>query len=123
MLKIALNTSCGLVPLFCGFSQQLHHDGGNLSGEVLNPIAWRYRLSGDVAMHPFHRIRSRERKTPSQHFVKSDTERVEVAPRIDGTIHPSGLLRRHVRKRPFNKLRWFRSLALARQPRSDAEPS
>ena len=31
----------------------------------------------DVAVHPFHRIRRRERQTPGQHFVERHTERVE----------------------------------------------
>jgi hypothetical protein len=37
------------------------------------------------SVHPFHRIGRREWKTPGQHFVKRDAERIEIAPGIVGT--------------------------------------
>jgi hypothetical protein len=60
-----------------------------------------------VAVHPFHRIGSRERKPTGQHFVKRDAEGVKVAPRIDGAIHSSGLFWRHVRECSGDELRRF----------------
>ena len=74
---------------------------------------------------PFHGIGSREGKTASQHFVKRDTEGVEIAPGIDGIffyIHSSGLLGGDIGKRPDDELRRLGSLALAWKPRSDTKP-
>ena len=72
-------------------------------------------------MHPFHRIGSREGETPGQHFVERHTEGIEVASRIDRTIHPPGLFRRHVGERSGDELGRFGRLALARKPRSDTK--
>ena len=74
-----------------------------------------------MAVHPFHRIGGGEWKTPSQHFVKQHAERVEVAPGIDRTVHSSGLLGGHIRKRTINKLGRFGKLAFAGKPRTDPE--
>ncbi len=62
----------------------------------LKSLAGRHRLSRNVTVHPFHRIGRRERKTPGQHFIKRDTEGVEIAPAIDRAIHTSSLLGRHI---------------------------
>ena len=51
----------------------------------------RHRLFCDVAMNPSHRIGSAEGKVTGQHLVKHDAESVEITPRIDRTIHSSGL--------------------------------
>ena len=69
----------------------------------------------DVAMNPFHGIGSREGQTPGQHFVKRDAEGVKVASRINGTIHSSGLLGRHIGKCSGDELGRFGSLVLARK--------
>ena len=60
------------------------------------PLAGRRRLSRDVAVHPFNRLRSRERQAPGQHFVERHPKGVKIAPGIDRTIHSSGLFWRHV---------------------------
>ena len=39
----------------------------------------RMRLPCNMAMYPFHRVGSRERKAPGKHFVKCHAERIEVA--------------------------------------------
>src|SRR5262250_1323181 len=48
------------------------------------------RLSRDMAVNPLHRIGRSEGKAPGEHFIKRHPKRVEIAPRIDRTIHPSG---------------------------------
>ena len=72
-----------------------------------------------MAVNPLHRIGSDEGKTPSQHLVKRDAERIEIAPGINGTIHSSGLLGRHVGECPGDKLGRFGSLTLASKLRGN----
>ena len=81
----------------------------------------RHRLSGDVAVHPLHRIGRRERQAAGQHLVERDAERVEIAAGIDRAVHPPGLLGRHVGERAGDDLGRLGRLALARQARRDAE--
>jgi hypothetical protein len=78
-------------------------------------------LSCDVTMHEFHRIGCCEGKRTGQHFVKRDSERIEIASRINGAIHSPGLFERHVSKCSSDELRRFGRLALARKARSDTE--
>ncbi len=94
--EVTLSAGRGLITLLGSLGEQLHDDCGDGAREVLQPLAGRHGLSGNVGVHPFHRIGSRERKTAGQHFVKSDAKRVEVAPGINGAIHSSGLFGRHV---------------------------
>ena len=77
--------------------------------------------SGDVAVHPFHRIGRGERQDARQHLVERDAQRVEVAARIDRAVHPAGLFGRHVGERAGDDLGRLGRLALARQARGDAE--
>src|SRR5262245_59774660 len=77
--QIALNAACRLVSLLGSFGKQLHDDCRDSGRDIVHPLAWRRWLSCNMAMHPFHRIGSREGKTPGQHFVKCDAEGVEVA--------------------------------------------
>ena len=74
-----------------------------------------------MAVHPFHRIGSREGKPTGQHFVKRDAEGVKVAPRIDRAIHSSGLFRRHVGECSGDELGRFGPLVLTRKARSDTK--
>ena len=74
-----------------------------------------------MAVHPFHGIGSVEGKSPSQHLVKRDAQGVEIAPGVDGTIHPTGLLGCHVGECPGDKLGRFGRLTLAWKPRSDTK--
>jgi hypothetical protein len=78
-------------------------------------------LSRDVTVHPLHRIGSRERETAGQHFVERNTEGVKVTAGIDGAIHSSRLLGRHVGERPGKDLGRLGRLALAWEARRDAE--
>ena len=86
-----------------------------------DPLVGRHRLPGDVAMHPFHRIRSGEGQYARQHLVEDDAERVEIAAGVDRAVHPPGLFRRHIGERARDHLRRCRRLVLAGQTRGDAE--
>ena len=90
-------------------------------GTSVQPLGGRHRLSGDVAVHPLHRLGRRERETAGEHFVQRDAEGIEVAARIDRPIHAPGLFGGHVGERPGDDLGRLRRLALARQPRGDAK--
>src|ERR1700730_4913025 len=60
--KITLKAGCGLVPLLGRLGEQLHDDLGDRGRDILQPLAGRHRLSGDMAVHPFHGIGSGERQ-------------------------------------------------------------
>ena len=84
-------------------------------------LARRDRLSRDMAVHPFHRIGSGERQASREHLVQRHAERVEIAAGVDRTIHPPGLLRRHIGERTGDRLGRPGPLALSRKPRCKAE--
>ena len=90
--------------------------------DALQPLRRRHRLSGDMAMDPFHRIGGAERQTAGQHLIERDAERVEVAARVDRAVHSPGLFRRHIGERAGDDLGRLGRLTLARQTRGDAEP-
>src|SRR5262245_19335244 len=75
-----------------------------------------------MAVHPLHRFSGVEWKVASQRMVEGDPKRVEVAPRIDGAIHPPGLLRGHVGERSCDELGRLQYLALAWKARRDTKP-
>ena len=60
-------------------------------------------------------------RLPGQHLVKGHAERIEVAARIDGAVHSSGLLGRHIGQRAGDDLGRPGRLPLARQAGRDAE--
>jgi len=72
-----------------------------------------------MAMHPFHRIRSREGQTAGQHLVEGHAEGIEVAAGIVRAVHTAGLFGRHVGERSGDELGRLGRLAFARKPRSD----
>src|SRR5262249_34367216 len=78
-------------------------------------------LSGDVAVNPFHGIRSGERETTSQQFVQDHPKGVQITARIDRTIHSAGLLGSHVGEGAGDEFGGLRTLALARQSRGDTK--
>src|ERR1700757_5413914 len=57
--QLTLQACCCLVSVFSGFGEQLHDDGRNRSGNVLQPFDWRGRLLVNVAVAPLHPIQSR----------------------------------------------------------------
>src|SRR6202040_4096724 len=119
--KVTFKASCRLVAFLSSLGKQLHDDCRDGGRETLQPLFGRYRLPCNVAVNPFHRIGSREGKTASQHFVKRDTQGVEIAPGIDGTIHSSGLLGCHIGECSGDELGRLGRLALAWKPRSDTK--
>src|ERR1700704_1823233 len=70
-----------------------------------------------MAMYPFHCVDSIERKAARQHLVEGDTERVEIATRVNRSIHSARLLRGHVGKCPGNELWGSGCLPFARDTR------
>ena len=112
--KITLNASGSLVTLLSGLCEQLRNHLRDWSRDILQPLAGRRRLSGDMAVDPLHGIGSRKRQRAGEHLVKCDAERVEVAAGIDRTIHPSGLFRRHVGECTGDGLRRLGRLSLTR---------
>src|ERR1700726_5276175 len=80
-----------LVAFLGRFREQFQTDNRDDLWHILPPLAKRNWMSPDMAVTPFHRIGSDEGKASSQHLVKPDPERIEIAPGIDRTIHSSGL--------------------------------
>src|SRR6202140_5187253 len=119
--KITLRTGRCLVAFLSSLGEQLHDDCRDRGRDILQPLFGRYRLPCNGALTPFHRTVSREGKAASQHLVKRDTQSVEIAPGIDGTIHSSGLLGGHIRECSGDELGRLRRLALAGKPRSDTK--
>ncbi len=72
-------------------------------------------------MDPFHGIGGRERQDPGEHFIQGDAERIEIAAGVDRAVHAAGLLGRDVGKCPGDAFGRRGRLALARQPRRNAE--
>ena len=91
------------------------------AGDLLQPLAGRHRLSGDMAVDPLHGIGRGERQCAREHLVERDAERVEVAAGIDRAVHPPGLFGRHIGERAGDDLGRLGRLPLARQTRGDAE--
>jgi hypothetical protein len=106
--EVALQAGRSLVALFGSLGEQLRHDGGDGYRQVLQPLYGRDGLSGNMAVHPFHRVRGHKGQGTGEHFVQGDPERIEIAPGIDRTVHTPGLFGRHVGERPGDELGRFR---------------
>jgi hypothetical protein len=102
--KIALEATRRLITVFGPLREQLHDDRRNHAGNFLQPLGGGHRPPGQMAVHPFHRLRGNKGQSAGKHLVESDAECVEVAAGIDGPIHPTGLLGRHIGKRASNHL-------------------
>src|SRR5262249_40608567 len=81
--KVALHAGGGLVAVFGRLREQLHDDRRNGVWNFSHAITRCYGPLGEMAVHPFHGVRSRKRQSSGQHLVKGDTESVEVAAGID----------------------------------------
>ena len=92
------------------------------TGTLSNRSLWRHRLSGNMAVHPFHRIGRREGQNAREHLVQRDAEGVEIAAGVDRAVHPPGLFGCHVGKRTGDGLGRLGRLPLAGQARCDAKP-
>ena len=111
----------GLVALLGGLGEQLHHHGRERSRHAGRALGGRRRRSGDVAVHPLHRLARAERQAAGEHAVERHPHRIEVAARIDRAVHSAGLLGRHVGQRAGDHLGRVGGRLFARQARGQAE--
>jgi hypothetical protein len=111
--QIDRETRRGLVAVLGVLGEELHHDRGERPRDARDPLIWRHWLAGDVAMHPFHRIRGSEGEFACKHLVEHDPQGVEIAAEIDRPVHPTRLFRGHVGECPGDHFRRRRGLALA----------
>src|SRR5262245_51641677 len=81
--KVGFETSGGLIAIFGSLREQFHDDRRNCTRNFLQPLGRRHRPPGEMAVHPFHRVRGGEGQSTREHPVEGDAERVEVAPGID----------------------------------------
>ena len=91
-----LHAGRGLIAVLRRLGEQLQDDRRDRAGDLLAALGGRHRLSGDVAVHPLHRLGRREGETAGEHFVQRDAQGIEVAARIDRPIHAPGLFGGHV---------------------------
>ncbi len=119
--EVGFDAGSGLIAFLGGLGQQLHDDRGYCCRNFRQPLARRHRLPRDVTVNPLHGIGGGEWQAAREHFIESHAERIQITSRIDGTIHSSGLLGRHIGERPCDDLRGLRGLALAWQLRCDSE--
>src|SRR6202048_3172202 len=120
--KITLNPGGGLVALLWGLREQLHDDLGNRGRGILRPLAGRRRLPCNMAVNPFHGIGRGKREAAGQHLIKRYAKCVEVAARVDRTVHSSGLFGRHICEGAGDRSGRLERLPLPRQARGYAEP-
>ena len=102
VLEVALDTRRSLVALLGCLGQQPHDNLGDSDRQVVQSLAGRHRSSGDMAVHPFDRVRHREWQSAGEHLVERDAQRVKVAARIDRAVHSTGLFGRHIGERACN---------------------
>ena len=117
--QIRFEARGGLKPILWRLCEQLQDDGLDRAGNPVDPLAWRRRRAGNVAMDPFQRIGCRERERSGDRLVKGDAASVEIATRINRPVHAAGLLGRHVSQRSRDC--FGRSRRLAWEVRRDAE--
>jgi hypothetical protein len=67
--KITLSARRCLVAFLGRFGEQLHDDCRYRCWRIFRSLVRRNWLSRDMAVHPFHRVGSREGKAPGQDFV------------------------------------------------------
>ena len=120
--QIVLEAGGGLVALLGGLGEEFHHDLGDDRRDAFQPLRGSDRLSGDMAMDPFHRIGGAERQETGEHLIERHAERVEVAARVDRAVHAPGLFGSHIGERASDELGRLGRLTLAQQTRGDAEP-
>jgi hypothetical protein len=119
--EIPLCAGCGLVTLLGDLGEQPHNELGDRRRHTLEPLAWRHRLSGDMAVHPLHRIGRGKWKRAGEHLIEGDAKCIQVGSGVDRTIHAPGLLGGHVGKCACDLVGGRRRLPLARTARRKAE--
>ncbi len=110
-----------LVAFLCWFGKQPQHQVGEQFRDTRDPLRWRHRLPGQVAVHQAHRVVGSEWQYASQHLIKGDAECIKVAAGIDRPVHAPGLLGGHIGQRAGNLLGRTWRVALACQARGNAE--
>jgi hypothetical protein len=110
-----------LIPLLGGLREQLHHDLREDLWDFGRAPRRRRRLPRDVAVHELHRIGRLEGRRAGQELVEHRAERVEIGAVVERPVHPAGLLRRHVRERPFERVGALQLLRLEREARREPE--
>src|SRR5215831_777398 len=74
-----------------------------------------------MTVYPFHWIGCHKRERAGQHFIKGDSERVEVAPGVNRPVDSSRLFGGHIRERSCDKLGGFRRLVFTGEMRCNTE--
>ena len=120
--QVVVHTGGGLISVLRCLGEQLHDDSRDCRRHARSPFGGWHGPARDMAMHQFHGIRGRKRQYACDHLVQGHAQRVKIAARIYGAVHPARLLGRHVRKRARNDLRRCWRLALARALGRDAKP-
>ena len=118
--KIGFQTRSSLVAFLGVLGQELHRDRRQWLGDGGSPV-WRSRLARNVAVDPLQRVSGGKRQRARKHLVQGDSQRVEIAAGIDGTIHAASLLGRHVGEGAGNDLDRYERLALVWQLRRNPE--
>src|SRR6185312_14802420 len=119
MPKVTFCTGRGLIAVLGGLCEQFHNNRREPDRHTFGSFVRRHRMSGDLAVYPFHRIRRGKGRRSGQHLVERGAEGIEVASRVDRAIHPPGLLGSHVRKGSCDELRRLGGLVLAPNARSN----
>ena len=121
ILEVGLDARGGLVAVLGGLREELHNDLGDRDGNALRPFRRRRRFSSDMAVDPFQWIGRAERQLAGEHLIEHDAERKRSLRELNQAIYPSGLFRRHIGERAFEKLRGGGRLALSREARTNAK--
>src|ERR1700722_19239780 len=95
-LEIGLHACRSLVTVFGVLGEELEHNSSNADRDPADALVRRWRLTRDMTMDQFHRVGCREWKRSREHLIEGDAKRVEVAAGVDRSIHPAGLLGRHI---------------------------
>ncbi len=95
-VQVRRHAQCRLVPIFGGLRKKLQDQGGQHVGHVRLPLGRWQRRPRDVGMDPFEGIRRAERRGAGQQLVEHDSERIQVASRVDRSIHVPRLFGCHV---------------------------
>ncbi len=119
--QVMLDTGCALIAFLGRFRQQFHDQSREHRRHRRHPFTHGHWQPRDMAMHPLRRVICTERQRAGEHLVKRHAKGIQITTRIDRTIHPPGLFRRHVGQRPGDRFRWRGRLPLPWQARGQAE--
>jgi hypothetical protein len=121
MHEIDAHAIAALIALLRRLGQQLHDHGGQARRYGRPHLVRWGRLSRELAVKQFERVRRLERRPADQHFVERAAQRVQVGAVVDAPVRPARLFRRHVRERTLEPRDIGRRAALPRKTARDAE--